>query len=526
MNPKIKIMLIDDDPIFSLGLTQIFNSFRQIDMINIGVYGDDILQIINQYSSVENLDLLILSSTLDRDFQQIEQIKFIIPDLPILLLIPFGYQTNYLQNLDIEGYYIKGSPIQQLLTNISQILGIELKQPEQKTGLLTKISQQGLGEIEQSLNYIQNQLQTPNLSALDKIIFNGIKRELKTARWLVSHILPTNKNLLQPIIIYPLPPVETPSKLTIFDIINEQLDYPLNNLTNMVLEIDILQESKKRYLLKIILKNLQNILKQLQDSQLQIEQITMKKSQILADLWQTVVIDYFGKYATINIDNNSRELVGIILKDQEIIRETFLDKIPLVNDLIGYLLFSSSLIIDNVTYPAESQPAQKQAEILIDNLAIALANAVIQPLLNNLADVEEIKQNFYDSKLLSSREIAKLRNNLSWQYRWKEYIIEPTAIFESQYRLMYFTEKGIEKTSIYAVRNQELKQLNGLQLLVTLGLEIKDAISPRLQAVTKFLGQGIVYLLTQIIGKGIGLIGKGIIQAIGSTLQETKFGKK
>ncbi|MGL5807112.1 MAG: DUF3685 domain-containing protein, partial [Xenococcaceae cyanobacterium] len=40
-----------------------------------------------------------------------------------------------------------------------------------------------------------------------------------------------------------------------------------------------------------------------------------------------------------------------------------------------------------------------------------------------------------------------------------------------------------------------------------------------------FIGSGVVYLLTYVIGRGIGLIGKGIIQGIGNTFSETRYGK-
>ncbi|HBY78698.1 MAG TPA: hypothetical protein DEG47_17225, partial [Cyanobacteria bacterium UBA11148] len=55
--------------------------------------------------------------------------------------------------------------------------------------------------------------------------------------------------------------------------------------------------------------------------------------------------------------------------------------------------------------------------------------------LNQFADIEAIKQSFYDQHLISSREIARFRNNLSWKYRRVELIDEPIAIFESRYDL-------------------------------------------------------------------------------------------
>ncbi|WP_234709980.1 DUF3685 domain-containing protein, partial [Kamptonema formosum] len=62
----------------------------------------------------------------------------------------------------------------------------------------------------------------------------------------------------------------------------------------------------------------------------------------------------------------------------------------------------------------------------------------------------------------------------------------------------------IQKISIYSPRNQELAQLSGVQLVVTLVLEMRDATAPRVRAIIAFLGTGVVYVLTQVIGRGIG----------------------
>ncbi|PMB02802.1 regulator, partial [Fischerella thermalis CCMEE 5328] len=128
----------------------------------------------------------------------------------------------------------------------------------------------------------------------------------------------------------------------------------------------------------------------------------------------------------------------------------------------------------------------------------------------------DIKQNFYDRKLISTREIERFRNSLSWKYRIKNLVTEPKAIFESRYDLFVFAPRGIAKTSIYAPRRQELAELSGIRLLVTLGLEFGDAIAPRLQSLLSFLGSGVVFVLTKIVGRGLGLIVRGILQGIGS----------
>jgi len=60
---------------------------------------------------------------------------------------------------------------------------------------------------------------------------------------------------------------------------------------------------------------------------------------------------------------------------------------------------------------------------------------------------------------------------------------------------------------------------------LTLVLETRDAIAPRVRAVISLLGAAVVYVLTQVIGRGIGLIGRGIIQGIGNSWQDSKFRK-
>ncbi|MEJ1936129.1 DUF3685 domain-containing protein, partial [Nostoc sp. NIES-2111] len=122
-----------------------------------------------------------------------------------------------------------------------------------------------------------------------------------------------------------------------------------------------------------------------------------------------------------------------------------------------------------------------------------------------------------------TRELERFRNDLSWKYRLNNYVNEAKAIFESRYELLVFAPRGIAQISIYAPRNAELAQLSGVPLAVTLGLEFRDAIAPRLQSLLSIVGSGIVFVLTQIVGRGLGLIGRGILQGIGSVSLDKNF---
>lgn len=311
-------------------------------------------------------------------------------------------------------------------------------------------------------------------------------------------------------------------RASLFDSLRDRLQSPLQNQTEYPLEIDILREDKKRELLVLILHKILNLLDDLRYSEVQPQQLSDRRSQLFYDLWQSILTDYFGKYYVVQVDGLEIEVVTILSQDARAIQDAIFSRIPFAIDLLGHFLFKDPLEIDSVPYSLGTPEAFERAEMLLDHLVIQLGNSVVYPLLNRLADVEIIKQNFYRRQLMSSREIARFRNTLSWHYRRKQWIDEPTAIFESSYALFTIGGMGIKQTNIYASRRGELDRLSGIPLLMTLLLEFRDALSPRLRGAIAALGSGVIYLLTDVIGRAIGLIGRGIIKGIGSAWQDPK----
>jgi hypothetical protein len=91
-------------------------------------------------------------------------------------------------------------------------------------------------------------------------------------------------------------------------------------------------------------------------------------------------------------------------------------------------------------------------------------------------------------------------------------------LYESQ-RLLYRLDAGaIAPLLLTEPRDQELRQLGWLQQAVTLALETRDAVAPQLQAVVQRLGSLVVVVLTQVIGRAIGLVGRGIVQGLGRSV--------
>ncbi|HLP87974.1 MAG TPA: DUF3685 domain-containing protein [Nostocaceae cyanobacterium] len=564
----INLLLIDSDPIFRLGLRVALETNSDLKIIADVATDTAALQILVESASskLEPVHLIILelgahSQQLSLSFCQ--QLKSLYPQIPILLLT-FVNQPELIlaaRAIGVNGYCPKGTPIAELI-NAIQIIAVggyhwltkdlanlsisaeEKSQPYiQQPAIVRLINNarlSGMSQIDITLNAVTAQLQIPDLTILEKAFLAGQRRELLAARWLVNHLLVTpqtkpqitpsqqinqsipelnrNINKSEITLTETIPPLPSPRSLqsTLFTACINKLQFSLENITNEPLEIDILREDKKRELLYNILQKVTQQLDDLRATQIESQEITNLKDKLVIDLWQMGVRDFFGKFSRLRIGNNDIEISNFLLNHAVGVETEILQKIPLIAELFDYLLFQTDLYVDNTIYPVDSEQANSQAAMILENLLIQVANGVIQPLLNNFADVEIIKQSFYDRRLISTREIERFRNNLSWKYRLNKYVKEATAIFESRYELFVFAPRGIAKISIYAPRNAELSQLTGVPLVVTLMLEFRDAIAPRLKSLLSLFGNSLVFVLTQVVGRGLGLVGRGILQGIGS----------
>ncbi|MBD2075581.1 DUF3685 domain-containing protein [Phormidium sp. FACHB-592] len=626
-NQVLRMMLIEDDPVFRLGLVACLEPFVDLQIALEADATTRALQLLRdlvaapgvvapnaiaeetaadqkaEERSARSLSLIILNLDLGQansshgaGLALCQQLRADYPQFPLLLLGSTLELTRLAVafQLGAGGYCLKGTGVAALVTAIRQVAagqpywaeGIQAiaansanAQPPDAASLarrstigatlspsLPKSSTRhrwlatrrqnlrlsGVQQIEQAIAALDAQPQT-NPSLFNQLVLAGQRRELRTARWLVNWLLAasepeqplqTSSPDVRSALEFDRPTQSTESvvepasakshaafapalassqspQAALFLATATKLQANLQNLTGTALEIDILKDTKKRELLYLVLRQLQNALDALR-LQLPLEQLGLKREAILHDLWQATVTDFFGKYYTLQTGTQSIEVVHVLLQDRDIVQSAILDRIPLVPEFLSHLLFQTPLTIDGVDYAAGTVEAMARTELLLQHLIIQTANGVMQPLINRFGDVVAIKQTFYDQQLLSSREIERFRNDLSWKYRIDRIFAEPTAIFESQYLLLTLMENGISKTTIYAPRNDELAALSGLPFLITLVLETRDAIAPHVRAAVSFFGRGIVYVLTEIIGRGIGLIGRGMIKGIGNALQDSK----
>jgi DNA-binding NarL/FixJ family response regulator len=409
----------------------------------------------------------------------------------------------------------------------------------------------GLAYVNVTLARIERRLERSGLSQLERWFLEGQRREVLAARWIVRRVFAsrsasTSNATPEPVTDRPdsiaSDPLRSatasssipsdraldrlPSKQALsapaeiralcIDRVLTRLQGETRNLSGRPLEIDILSPEKRRELLAIVLRRFDDALSEAVTETVTVDRLYTNRDRLLLDLWNEAAFSFFGYYRTVAINGQTVAVIDAVLEGRDTARKTILDRIPFFPELLASLVCGAPLVVDNTTYAAGSSEACIRAQMLLENVLVHVANAIVQPLLEQFGDIESIKRDFYDRRLLSTREIERFRNDLSWRYRWQTYVSDPTAIYESRHQIYVLGDLGIRYLSIYAPRRHELSELGSFQQAVTLVLEGRDALAPRVRQVVSIVGSGLVYVLTQVVGRGLGLIGRGILDGIGN----------
>ena len=475
------------------------------------------------------------------------------------------------QQMGADGFGQRGLPVpdlarliqhtaQQQRGNLADVAK-DVAFPQPIEGPIAFLNRTSVEQIDVAMAEIE-QLATRRLPYWYRLVLAGKYRELRAARWLVQRILPVAE-LPESSTTSPLTRevsganTDVPSALTsepqsteaglslgggdrlgsrsplpvpvgdirtrVCEAVFRKLQFSLENQSSIPLEIDILRSDKSRELLYTVLRAFESLLDDLQQAQILPGQVEDKQTIFLQDLWQTVTVDFFGRYYTPTVEDFEQPLVTVLQQDSAIVQTEILSRIPDVTMLLAHLLFQAPMDIEGASYMATTPEALRRSQFLLENLLIAMACAVMQPVLNRYPDVESLKRSLYQRRMMSTRDITRFRNDLSWRYRWDLWVNDPKAIFESKYQLFALTPTGIQTHTVYAPRRDELDSLSGLQYAMTLALEARDAIAPRLRSTLSLAGSSVVFVLTEVIGRGIGLIGRGIVKGVGSTWQDIRF---
>jgi len=538
----LSLVIVDEDDIFRLGLATSF-------------LGDPHFQVVGQVKSLKLLatawpdprpDLLIVDPWVlespGSGWQGVQELRRRYAGLKICLLTAsLDYEKLLaLQSLGIEGYFPKGTAIATLKAGLqclhrgeihwapwAQLTPVTQLPPLQKW--LWHLLARGLAQIETSLTTVEQKLIKPRLSPFDRLFWQGQRRELRTVRRLVKGLLPStwpplNSSSPPPQVNLPSLAIIPPAGGAVVGV--DKAGFPLNchNLTAIALELDILQPRQRRELLQICIQQWESLAEDWHRLNITSDPPVASGKTLWGQIWQNAALNFLTPYLTTQTDFKLVHLQSLLVSYQPVIEAESFSKIPFPYPLTEQLPGTAGS--RGEWLPLADLGAVEEQQLYLHNALIRIANGVMVFVLNYFSEQETMKIHLYDQGKLSSREMARFRNNLSWHYQLSHYWLEPKAIFESHHQLLYFSPLGIQLTQVYAPRQQELAALGGLPWLVTIVLELRDALSPRLRSLIAFLGQGLVFFLTQVVGRAIGLIARGILQGIGNAWQDSSISDK
>ena len=190
-------------------------------------------------------------------------------------------------------------------------------------------------------------------------------------------------------------------------------------------------------------------------------------------------------------------------------------ELPDPEAMLTALVQATPLLVEGRLLPPDEPQALLYLELLLANWLIRNAETISAEVLAACAEWPELRRYLLRPDLLSTRNLERLRNQLNAQQRWSSWVVRPIQIYESRRPLYQLQAGAIACVDLSEPRDRELRQLGPLQQLVTLTLETRDAVAPQLHALVRGLGDLLVVLLTQVVGRAIGLVGRGILQGMG-----------
>jgi hypothetical protein len=190
-------------------------------------------------------------------------------------------------------------------------------------------------------------------------------------------------------------------------------------------------------------------------------------------------------------------------------------ELPDLQPMLATLVLAQPLLVDGQLVPADELRAVLHLERLVANWLVRTAELLAADVLACCGSWPELRRYLLRSDLLATRNLERLRNQLNAQQRWDDLFERPIAIYESRRQLLCVDSGRIAAMNLLEPRDSELQRLGPLQQLVTLALETRDAVAPQLRQLVQSLGNLVVVLLTEVVGRAIGLVGRGIVQGMG-----------
>ena len=392
-----------------------------------------------------------------------------------------------------------------------------------------KLLSSGLKQIDTEINYIFKYVNSDSTPEFYKFILKGRLRELITAKSFLIFLWGNSLDLYSEA-IYTENKINLENKDTntifiknkntfeIWDLILERLSKRYNS-TNLDVDFNnssiILSGIKKEFISRLICKmldELDNLIKNIKENYKE-KDYKEDFNSLIDELKLNTISNITESYFRVKKNGESISLNEYIYKQvscNEIDREShesimFIDPI-IKNEPIDY---------DGKLLPLYETESFIVLENIISNWIIRNCNLLASEVFNICSSWPELRTILVNPQLQSTRSFERFRNNINNYNRWHENIYMPIYLYESKREYIDIIDSKFTRYYKNENREKELENLEWFQKQVTLLVEIRDAIAPQLEIAVKYIGNLFVNFLTKVVGKAIGLVGKGILQGLG-----------
>ena len=247
----------------------------------------------------------------------------------------------------------------------------------------------------------------------------------------------------------------------------------LSNATGRLLAIEELHPDRRRELLLALLQQLDQVLGRLRHE----DPAPASWSSLQPELRRQALSSMAGHYVQIPRDGALQPVASTLLASADLEGDD--DELPDPAAMLMPLLADQPVLVKGQLLPADDPRALLQLETLVSNWLVRTAELIGAELLEACGEWPELRQYLLGDRLLATRELDRLRNQLNNQLRWSEWIERPIQLYESQRTLYQLRGGRIEPLQLMEARDQELNSLGWWQRQVALLLETRDALAPR-----------------------------------------------
>jgi len=476
---------------------------------------------------------------------------------PVLLLLPASVPIPSVDLLSLDSPGLLQAPdLNTLREAIETLLQggrvVRLAQanpstppPQPAMGLGQWLLTSGLQQISNDLQVIDALLVPPPENLLLRLMLEGRQRELQSARSLLLLLWgPLQIGLAD---VQPLGQRQTTvaqtgdltidgdgmaitvrerNAIAVWSSIQERLsqavDAGLSNGTGSLLAIEGLQPERRRDLLLSLLQQLDQVMARLRAPSVSSDSsktlpIDAQWDSLQPELRRQAIQAMAGSYVHLPRGDRMQPVAQHLINASDLSQND--DDLPDPRRMLEPLLRDQPVLVNGQLLPADHPKALLQLETLVSNWLVRSAELISAELLGLCGDWPELRRYLLDERLLPTRDLERLRNQLNNQSRWQLWVKRPVQLYESQ-RLLYQLRGGsIAPLLLIEPRDEELRRLGWWQQQVALLLEARDALAPQVQALVQRIGDLMVVVLTQVIGRAIGLVGRGIAQGMGRSWQ-------